>query len=1186
MDNANLLPPAPDCTARCKSSAHADLVLSSITKGTVPEVQTYCRYTCHNFWSVTDPIGRTALHVAASLGKAELVRWLLEQCRADVDARDRESGWTALHRAVFYGQLHCAKVLLQHGASIATSDYEGLTPVDLAVRDRMPYIEYAPSDPCEVYVWGSNKNFTLGLASEQSPKDPEVLESFRRDGVSVQKVEMQKFHSVFLTNAGDVYVCGHGLGGRLGLNSEKTTLSVTQLPLAKVNKGRCVDIASGQDHTVMLMEDGQVLTCGLNTCHQLGLIPPPPQVLSPRPLSMKFLKEKKAVGVCAAKCHTVIYTEDGVYTFGLNAGQLGHPKGERLQTTPRQISMLSHPDIKFSHVVSSDGAVVCATVKGDIYVCQEYKCRKIASKQLEIKQLSVVGGLIDDSGNTVSGGSGDGEKQALKVAMLTKSGKLYLWQSSSLTLTRCLFNTYLQPKIVDVCLSTKNIALVSKDGEGYLGTLAPKKEVKKVSENSALLKKTSLPPSSACSMVKLLEWKECEHINLKKLHSVNRATRITCSCSGESFAVLQSNPKVGLLYEPNVMYSEFQSHMMQLLESADCGDAVHDIIVKVKGNSYPLHRYILASRSEYFQKVIGEIGQSGVHAIDNVTVKAFEEVLCFIYTNSCNVLESESARVVVGLSNKYSLGKRITAAFLKEVHDASKKLGVHSLKECLSKASIKNNAVVLGTLPPITKYRFFRNKFDTLCDVVLVSSDGTSFPCHRCILVARLEYFNSMLSFGWIEHSRSQLSLPIPSKVLDVILEFLYTDDVPKLKHCRDIEFVCQVLVSADQLLATRLRQMCEAALGDMMTLKNVSDLLEVACMYNADQLKTLCVQFMCINLPAILECSLDSLSDDAAMDLASCYKGMVPAMSRRVITPYMGYPSKEEMENVQKDYGTLFDHAEFMVTSTPDTKGKARRRSAPRKVSESSAPSGLSTSPVITTEEPHVSASGCGDLVKQASDSAVRPVVLAKPYRQLSTVENPPTKMTRGEARTLSEGGTPSPPAVSAFMFPSLGEVMADKEGLKSPKDGKHIEAVRPMVKLSQKQRKQMKGTAPVNILAPKPAPPSNCPWFQNAPQLSQASSPPNLGLTEASTHCTFPSPSSPPAEVPRMIDILRFEEQKVQNLEKVKPKALHIINMEDKAIEELLKFYNAEDNPEERITACRVLPEAYAAPVWKKKY
>lgn len=1181
MDSASQF--APDCTARCKSSAHADLVLASITKGTVSEIQTYCRYLCHNFWSVTDPIGRTALHLAASLGKVELVRWLLEQCHADVDARDRESGWTALHRAVFYGQLHCAKVLLQHGANIGTFDFEGLTPVDLAVRDRLPYIEYAPSDPCEVYVWGSNKNFTLGLASEQSPKDPEVLESFRRDGISVQKVEMQKFHSVFLTNAGDVYVCGHGLGGRLGLNSEKTTLSVTQLPLSKIAKGRCMDIASGQDHTVMLMEDGQVLTCGLNTYHQLGLIPPPPQVLSPRLISIKFLKDKKAVGVCAAKYHSVIYTEDGIYTFGLNAGQLGHLKGDRLQTMPRQISALIHPDIRFSHVVSSDGAVVCATVKGDVYVCQEYKCRKIASKQLEIKQLCVVGGQIDDSVESVGGG--EGEKHSLKVAMLTKSGKVYLWQSSSLALTRCLFNTHLQPTIADLCLSSRNMALVSKSGEGYLGTLAPKKDAKKVPESTTQSKKTALPPSTnACSLVKLLEWKECEHVYLKRLHSVNRATRITCSSGGESFAVLQSNPKVGLLYEPTVKYSEFQSHMMQLLESADCGDAVHDIIVKVKGNSYALHRYILASRSEYFQKVASEIEPSGVHIIGNITVKAFEEVLCFIYTNSCNILESDSMSVVVGLSNKYSLGKRIMTPFLKEVHDACKKLGVQSLRDCLSKASIKNNSVVLGTVPPITKYRFFRNKFETLCDVTLVSSDNVSFPCHRCILVARLEYFNSMLSFGWAEFSRSQLPLPITSKVLEVVLEFLYTDDVCRLKHSRDIEFLCQVLVCADQLLATRLKQMCEAALGDLMTLRNVSDLLEVACMYNADQLKTLCVQFMCINLPAVLECSLDSLCDDAAEDLASCYKEMIPAMSRRVITPYMSCPSKTDIERIQEDYGPFFDHTEFTVTNTPETRSKPRRKSTPRKTSESSTLGGLTASPKKPVEEALVPLSGSGDCTKEPASVEAKRSALPKPCQRLSSEENAAVVAPERKARTYSEGAA-FPPPVSTFTFPSLKEVMAEKNGLKASKDGKHTEAVRPMVKLSQKQRKQMKGTAPVNIHVPKTPPPSNnCPWFQNSSQVVHASSPPSAGLTEAIAHNSFLPASSPPAEVPRMVDILKFEEQKVQNLEKVKPKALHVINMEDKAIEELLKLYNAEDNPEERITACRVLPEAYAAPVWKK--
>lgn len=55
--------------------------------------------------------------MATSFGRAELVRWILEQidCRTDqndkergsiINLKDRESGWTCLHRAAFYGQLH------------------------------------------------------------------------------------------------------------------------------------------------------------------------------------------------------------------------------------------------------------------------------------------------------------------------------------------------------------------------------------------------------------------------------------------------------------------------------------------------------------------------------------------------------------------------------------------------------------------------------------------------------------------------------------------------------------------------------------------------------------------------------------------------------------------------------------------------------------------------------------------------------------------------------------------------------------------------------------------------------------------------------------------------------------------------------------------------------------------------
>ena len=40
------------------------------------------------------------------------VQWLLEEKKMDPELKDLESGWTALHRALFYGQIATARILI------------------------------------------------------------------------------------------------------------------------------------------------------------------------------------------------------------------------------------------------------------------------------------------------------------------------------------------------------------------------------------------------------------------------------------------------------------------------------------------------------------------------------------------------------------------------------------------------------------------------------------------------------------------------------------------------------------------------------------------------------------------------------------------------------------------------------------------------------------------------------------------------------------------------------------------------------------------------------------------------------------------------------------------------------------------------------------------------------------------
>jgi ankyrin repeat protein len=102
-----------DCTAKCRLSFHADVVLSAVTRESLQDLQHFIKYFCGNGAQTRDRFGRNALHIAASCGRKDVLKWLLEEKLLDVNEKDFESGWTPLHRACYYGHLSCALLLLQ-----------------------------------------------------------------------------------------------------------------------------------------------------------------------------------------------------------------------------------------------------------------------------------------------------------------------------------------------------------------------------------------------------------------------------------------------------------------------------------------------------------------------------------------------------------------------------------------------------------------------------------------------------------------------------------------------------------------------------------------------------------------------------------------------------------------------------------------------------------------------------------------------------------------------------------------------------------------------------------------------------------------------------------------------------------------------------------------------------------------
>ncbi|MBN3318090.1 IBTK kinase, partial [Atractosteus spatula] len=996
----SLLP--PDCTTKCRSLQHAREVISALTKGTESQLKAFLTAHCHNAATLKDEFGRTALHLAASLGQKSLLDWLLEVKGADLLAKDKESGWTALHRSVFYGHVHCLMSLVKHGGCLSTQDKEGLSVLDLAMKDRPAHVVFRNSDPTEVYTWGNNTNFTLGHGNQQSKHHPEPVDLFSRTGVYIKQVVLCKFHSVFLSQKGQVYTCGHGQGGRLGHGDEQTYL-VPRMVEGLISH-HCSQVAAAKDHTVVLTEDGYVYTFGLNTFHQLGIVPPPSTSNVPKQVLSKALKGRTVIGVAAGRFHTVLWTKEAVYTLGLNGGQLGYlsdPNGERCVTAPRQVSALHHKDVSLSMAAASNGATVCVTDRGDVYLLTDYQCKKLASKQFNLKKVLVAGGSLDHRVDPQTLKEGGGDK--VSILALDEAGRVFCWKSSSSCLKHCRWAYGRQVFMSDISLGKNEMMFITQEGEGFAGHWVTDSKKSTAKRDDVLASGSGAEVSCHSDGTQAYE-----RIQLEKLPHVHRAVSITMEPKGRNFGLLQSDPKTSLYEIPTVSASTFSKDLQGLLDEAGETDDLHDATLQVGNRTFPVHKYILAMRSDFFRKQfypesdrveLPDILQTSEDAVgcelfvmEKVHPDMFEQLLQFIYTDTCNMLfhgykakipqeerSEDHQDTLISTLQKISFNEGLKGKSAYEVYRSchvngdgekrkikaknskkgkegceegnpvkalqamAKKFGIIGLSARLDGVKFENGKINILHKKAGSRLKFNQKNLSSVyIMVLLVWYFVCDNICCKYIGISLADYFRSMLGSSWIEGtSCAALDMPIQSDILQVIIDYIYTDESATVKESLNVEFLCNVLVVADQLLITRLKEMCEVAITEKLTLKNAADLLEFAAMYNADQLKLSCLQFIVLNMAALLESrALDVLSDEVLVELSVAYRKLIPAMQRRVITPYPDGPDLSSFET--DDWETLLCSKQDtdMDQASRETllkKVKIKAKKKPRKRSDSS---------------------------------------------------------------------------------------------------------------------------------------------------------------------------------------------------------------------------------------------------------
>nr|XP_040140581.1 secretion-regulating guanine nucleotide exchange factor isoform X4 [Ictidomys tridecemlineatus] len=193
---------------------------------------------------------------------------------------------------------------------------------------RMEGLPYRHHSWREHLLDGANSYGQLGLGHKEDVLLPQQLNDFCKPEC-VRRITGGGGHSAIVTDGGGLFVCGLNKDGQLGLGHTEDVLYFT---LCKSLLGCPIQqVACGWDFTIILTENGQVLSCGSNSFGQLGVPHGPRRCVVPQ--AIELLREK-VVCVAAGLRHALAATVSGiVFQWGTGLASSGRRSSLR-QTLP------------------------------------------------------------------------------------------------------------------------------------------------------------------------------------------------------------------------------------------------------------------------------------------------------------------------------------------------------------------------------------------------------------------------------------------------------------------------------------------------------------------------------------------------------------------------------------------------------------------------------------------------------------------------------------------------------------------------------------------------------------------------------------------------------------------------------------------------------------------------------------
>lgn len=242
---------------------------------------------------------------------------------------------------------------------------------------------YAVTNDGRVFAWGDNTYGQLGLGSSGGSRNtPQLVNWF--SGKNTVHIILGWHHIIVTTSDGRTYSWGRNNNGQLGTGDTEDKDTPIEVPIETptdddpttptepiesnpwLSDGYIVQVSAGNNHSLVLTEDGNVYSWGAGFYGQLGTGISGNGSSRPTPQHVTALSGKNIVQVSAGVQFSLALTEDGnVYSWGDGrSGQLGLGNTSQ-QNTPREVTTLSGKNIV--QIVAGSLHALALTADGEVY---------------------------------------------------------------------------------------------------------------------------------------------------------------------------------------------------------------------------------------------------------------------------------------------------------------------------------------------------------------------------------------------------------------------------------------------------------------------------------------------------------------------------------------------------------------------------------------------------------------------------------------------------------------------------------------------------------------------------------------------------------------------------------------------------------------------------------------------------